>query len=60
MKYIGSGLWALAAAYVEFNGNGVGSVVFMLIGLSIVFFGSNKPLVTITNWTRHKAESDKK
>ena len=49
MKYIGSGLWAIAAAYVEINNPSVISFLFWSIALSIAFFGSNKSLVTINN-----------
>lgn len=49
MKYIGSGLWAIAAAYLEFSGGTYGPTVFAVIAFSIALFGSNKSLVTINN-----------
>lgn len=49
MKYIGSGLWGLAAAYLEVSGAGQVSVLFGCIGIAIAIFGSNKSLVTINN-----------
>ena len=49
MKYIGSGLWALAASYLEVKGFGATSVLFGGVGIVIAFFGSNKSLVTINN-----------
>ncbi len=49
MKYIGSGLWAIAAAYLEVSGGTYGPTVFAAIAFSIALFGSNKSLVTINN-----------
>lgn len=48
MKYIGSGFWAIAAAYLEVNGSAA-AVVFMAIGILVAIWGGNKSLVTISN-----------
>lgn len=49
MKYIGSGLWALAAAYFAVNGEGTDAVAFALIAVLIAVLGSNKRPITIIN-----------
>lgn len=49
MKYIGSGLWALASAYLEIHGYGSTSVIFGCIGILILVFGSNKTTTSIRN-----------
>lgn len=51
MKYIGSGLWAIAGAYLIANGFGFDGVLFSGAGFLIAFFGSNKSLITINNTT---------
>ena len=48
MKYIGSGLWGLAAAYLEVN-DSPAAVVFMAVGILVAMWGGNKSLVTINN-----------
>lgn len=53
MKYIGSGLWALASAYLEVKGYGA-AYVFFCMAVLIAFFGGNKSLVTVNNATRVK------
>lgn len=53
MKYIGSGLWALASACLEVKGYGA-AYAFFCMAVLIAFFGSNKSLVTINNATRVK------
>lgn len=52
MKYIGSGLWAIAAAYLEASGFTAVAVYFACIGLMIAILGSNKSLITINNNVR--------
>lgn len=49
MKYVGSGLWAIAAAYLEVSGFGYAACLFALIGALIAIMGSNKSIVTINN-----------
>ena len=49
MKYIGSGLWALAAAYLDVNGIKGAPLLFVIIGVLIVVMGSDKSLLTINN-----------
>lgn len=49
MKYIGSGLWAIAAAYTEVAGHHHTPVVFFIFAILIAIFGGNKSLVTINN-----------
>ena len=53
MKYIGSGLWALASAYLEVKGYGA-AYVFFCMAVLIAVFGGNKSLVTINNVARVK------
>ena len=48
MKYIGSGLWGLAAAYLEVN-DSPAAVVFMAIGILVAMWGGDKSLLTIHN-----------
>lgn len=50
MKYIGSGLWALASAYLEVKGYGVISLFFGWFAVFIAFLGSNKSLVTVNQY----------
>lgn len=49
MKYIGSGLWALAAAYLDVSGLHGVSGYFVFMAVAIAIMGSNKSLVTISN-----------
>lgn len=49
MKYIGAGLFAIAAAYLEVSGNGGSAVVFLTLGMLIAILGSDKTQVTVNN-----------
>lgn len=49
MKYIGSGLWAIAAAYTKVAGYYHTPVIFFFVAIIMAMLGSNKSLVTINN-----------
>jgi hypothetical protein len=54
MKYIGSGLWAIAAAWTEISGLTVLPVVLLMIATLILIFGKDKESVRIINAVNHE------
>ena len=54
MKYIGSGLWAIAGAYIWVNGDSFDASVFTSIAVIIALFGSSKSIVSVSNIINHK------
>jgi hypothetical protein len=48
MKYIGSGLWALAAAYLEVSGFGFVALFFGAFAMLMGILGSDDKSVNIT------------
>lgn len=52
MKYIGSGLWGIAAAYLEVSGFGLTALIFGIIGLLIAILGSSSAVFKLNYKTK--------
>jgi len=52
MKYIGSGLWGVASAYLEVSGFGVTALIFACIGLTIAIVGSSSAVFKLNYKTK--------
>ncbi|PWW41616.1 hypothetical protein DFO83_101308 [Idiomarina loihiensis] len=52
MKYIGSGLWAVAAAFLEVSGFGFSALIFGVVGLLIAMLGSSSAVFKLNYKTK--------